>query len=261
MLRTRIITAVISIPLLIGLLYLGGVYWQCFVALLTGIALFEYFAMMRHKGLKPMVLPAYIIAGILLFREQLSSYLPGLFFGSLFLMIVILVFTYPRFRFEDAAFSFFGTFYIGFLFSYALAIAQLDKPFYYLLLVFILTWASDVGGYLFGKLWGKNKLSPQLSPGKTWEGAWGAVLLTIVLALLFNGLAKIENLNLFSTVLLGILASVTAQVGDLLESAMKRFFAVKDSGHIIPGHGGVLDRFDSFLLLLPVVYYFLVLLA
>jgi phosphatidate cytidylyltransferase len=124
-----------------------------------------------------------------------------------------------------------------------------------------MTWASDVGGYLFGKLWGKTKLSPQLSPGKTWEGAIGAVLLTVALAICFNSIVRMENFNFFYTVVFAMLASITAQVGDLLESAIKRYFEVKDSGHIIPGHGGVLDRFDSFMLLLPVVYYFLVLLA
>ncbi|MDD3364232.1 MAG: phosphatidate cytidylyltransferase [Syntrophomonas sp.] len=261
MLRTRIITAVVGIPLLIGVLYLGGVYWQGFMALLAGIALFEYFTMMRNKGFKPLVLPAYFITGILLFRGQLSSYLPGLFFIALFLMVLVLVTTYPRFCFDDIVFSFFGAFYVGYLFSYALAFAESERFFPYILFVFLMTWASDVGGYLFGKLWGKNKLSPKLSPGKTWEGAIGGVLTTVALALMFNGLLIIENVNMFYTVLLGVLASVTAQVGDLLESAMKRYFEVKDSGHIIPGHGGVLDRFDSFMLLLPVAYYFLVVLA
>ncbi|PKM77693.1 MAG: hypothetical protein CVU90_06345 [Firmicutes bacterium HGW-Firmicutes-15] len=260
MLRTRIITAVVGTPLLIGVLYLGGVYWQGFMALLAVIALFEYFTMMRNKGFKPLVLPAYLITGILLFRGQLSSYLPGLFFIGLFLMVLVLVTTYPRFCFDDIVFSFFGAFYIGYLFSYALAFES-ERVFPYMLLVFIMAWASDVGGYLFGKLWGKNKLSPQLSPGKTWEGAIGGVLATVALALIFNRLLLIGNISMFYTVLLGVLASVTAQVGDLLESAMKRYFDVKDSGHIIPGHGGVLDRFDSFMLLLPVVYYFLVVLA
>lgn len=261
MLRMRIITAIVGIPLLIGVLYLGGVYWQGFMALLAVIGLYEYFSMMRNKGLRPLVLPAYFITGVLLFRDQLSPYLPVLFFVGLFLMVLVLVISYPRYCVDDLVFSFFGAFYIGYLFSYALAFSGLGRVFHYILLVFILAWASDAGGYIFGKLWGKNKLTPQLSPGKTWEGAIGGVLLTVALALLFSSLVKIENLNFSYTVLLGVLASVTAQVGDLLESAIKRYFEVKDSGHIIPGHGGVLDRFDSFMLLLPVVYYFLVVLA
>ncbi len=261
MLKTRIITALVGTPLLIGVLYLGGVYWQGFMALLAVIALYEYCTMMRNKGFKPLVLPAYFITLILLFRGQLSSYLPGLIFMALFLMVLVLVTTYPRFCFDDIVFSFFGAFYIGYLLSYALVFNESEKVFSYIFLVFIMTWASDVGGYLFGKLWGKNKLSPQLSPGKTWEGAIGGVLVTVALVLLFNAWVKMENINLYYTVLLGVLASITAQLGDLLESAMKRYFEVKDSGHIIPGHGGVLDRFDSFMLLLPIVYYFLVVLA
>jgi phosphatidate cytidylyltransferase len=250
----------VGIPLLIGVLYLGGVYWQGLMSILTVTALYEYLTMMCNKGYRPLVLPAYFIAGILLFRMQLSSFLPVLFFIGLFLMVIFLVISYPRFSFNDVVLSFFGAFYIGFLFSYSMAFDEFGSAFPYILLVFMLTWGSDVGGYLFGMLWGKHKLT-QLSPGKTWEGALGGIVLTVALAILLNDLMEVFSWNIFYTVLLGMLASVTAQVGDLLESAMKRYFEVKDSGNIIPGHGGVLDRFDSFMLLLPVVYYFLVLLA
>ncbi len=259
MLGTRIITAIVGIPFIIGIMYLGGVYWQGFIALLGATALYEYFAMMASKGYRPLIVPSYIISGILLFREQIPHF-PEVFLAGLLLIVLVLVTNYSRFGFDDMIFSFFGAFYIGYLLSYALAFAGLDRFFVYILLVFILTWASDVGGYLFGKLWGQHKLAPQLSPGKTWEGAAGAILLTVVLALLVNMIIPI-NMSFYYLILMGVLASITAQVGDLLESAMKRYFAVKDSGHIIPGHGGVLDRFDSFLLLLPVLYYFLVVLA
>jgi len=261
MLKTRIITAVIGIPILLGVLYLGGIYWQSLIILLAGIALLEYFSMMQNKGFSPIVIPAYIILVVLLFRVQLSQSLSGLFFMGLFLMILALVIWYPRFSLNDMVFSFFGAFYIGYFLSFAQALTELGKAFPYILLVFVMTWASDVGGYLFGMLWGKNKLAPQLSPGKTWEGAVGGVVLSIILALIYSYLFKIQNLNLVYTILLGFSASVAAQVGDLLESSIKRYFGVKDSGRIIPGHGGVLDRFDSFMLVLPMVYYFLVVLV
>jgi phosphatidate cytidylyltransferase len=258
MLKTRIITAAIGIPILLGIAYMGGNYWAGFITLLTAVVLLEYFAMMRHQGFQPIILPAFLIAFILLFRAQLSQNLVGLLFTGLLLMILSMVLRYPRINHSDLALSLFAAFYTGFLFSYALALTEFGRSFHILLLIFILTWASDVGGYLFGRLWGKNKMVPQLSPGKTWEGAIGAVLLTIIAALLYKYLIKMEYLGVVYIIMLGLLASVAAQLGDLLESSIKRYFGVKDSSQIIPGHGGVMDRFDSFMLMLPVVYYFLV---
>ncbi len=258
MLRTRIITAVAGVPILLGILYLGGIYWNFLIALLAATALHEYFAMMRNKGYKPIVLPAYTIAAVLLFRIKLLTFLPGLFFASLLLMILVLIIKYPLYSYNELVLSFFGAFYCGYPFSYALVMNELSNSFHYILLVFILVWASDVGGYLFGRIWGKRKLAPLLSPGKTWAGAVGAVVLTIGLALVFEHQIGINNIGTAYVIMLGLCASVVAQMGDLLESAMKRYFEVKDSGNIIPGHGGVLDRFDSFMLVLPVAYYFLV---
>lgn len=258
MLKTRIITAVIGVPILLGGLYLGGNYWRGLVVLLAVTALLEYTAMMHRSGFKPIVIPAGLVTLVLLFRGELDQHLAGLFLAGWLLMVMFVVLNYPRFNFGDLALSFFGAFYSGYLFSYALAVPELEGAFLYVLLCFILTWASDIGGYLFGMQWGKHKLSPQLSPGKTWEGAMGAVFLTIIAAVSCKYMFSMEYLNLFYTILLGICASAAAQVGDLLESALKRYFGVKDSGHLIPGHGGVLDRFDSLMLVLPAVYYLLV---
>ena len=258
MLRTRIFTAVIGIPILLGLAYLGGIYWKLLILLLASLALYEYIAMMRKKGHNPITLPAYFIAAVLLLRIHLGSFQSEFFLVSILLMILILIFKYPSHSFNDLIMSFFGAFYCGYFFSYALALGELSRTFQCVLLVFLLSWASDVGGYLFGRLWGKHKLAPQLSPGKTWEGAIGAVVLTVVLSIIYYQMPGIENLGVVYAIILGILASAAAQLGDLFESAMKRYFGVKDSGNLIPGHGGVLDRFDSFMLVVPVVYYFLV---
>ena len=206
MLKTRIITALIGIPILLGGLYLGGNYWRVLVVLLAGTALMEYMAMMRRASFKPIVLPAFMITLLLLFRVQIDQYLAGLFLASWLLMIMFVVLDYPRFNFSDLALSFFGAFYSGYLFSYALAVPELEGAFLFVLLSFILTWASDIGGYLFGMRWGKHKLSPQLSPGKTREGAVGAVVLTIIAAVSFKYIFSMEYLNLYYTILLGICA-------------------------------------------------------
>lgn len=258
MFKTRVITALIGIPVLLGILYLGGYYWRAFVVVLAVMALLEYTAMMRRQGFKPLGIPTALMTVILLFRIQLDQYWIGLFLASWLLMILFMIFNYPRYNFGDMGLSFFGAFYCGFLLSYALVIPDLKGANLNLLLCLVLTWASDIGGYLFGIRWGRHKLAPQLSPGKTKEGAAGAVLLTIITAVGFKYISGMNYLSLFYTILLSICISVAAQTGDLLESALKRYFDLKDSGNIIPGHGGVLDRFDSLILVLPVAYYFLV---
>jgi len=257
MLRTRIITAVIGIPLLLGLLYIGGLAWTLLFALMAFLALYEYLQMMKTRGCKPPILSAYLLLYVLMFLEQLAIYWLPLLLATILFMVIEFVLVYPQRSLDDLALGFLGAFYIGFLLSFALALQQLDQPFIYITLVFILTWASDIGGYLFGRLWGKKKLTPQLSPNKTWAGAIGGVFLTLLLALAFVLYLDLPGLTIGEVLGLAWLGSLAAQFGDLFASAMKRYFGVKDSGHIIPGHGGVLDRFDSFMLVLPVVYYFL----
>lgn len=260
MLKTRLLTAAVGIPFLIGMAYLGGVYWQALVGLLAAVALLEFLAMMRSKGFHPNIVPAILLAAVILFRIQLAPYLPGLFLAGLLLMIIGLVLTYPQRNINDLALSLFGSIYSGFFFSYALALGSTDGAFYLLLLVFILTWASDVGGYFFGRMWGKHKLAPRLSPGKTTEGSAGAIVLTILAACLCQYLPGNDYPQVSVLLVMAVAVSIAAQLGDLLESSIKRFFAVKDSGRLLPGHGGVLDRFDSFMLVCPVIYYFLVVL-
>lgn len=257
MLRTRIITAVVGIPLFLGALYLGGLAWSIVFGLMGFLALYEYLNMMKIRGFTPFVITPYAMMFAFLFREALASYCLPLLFAIMLIMLMELVLMYPQRNLNDLAMGFFGAAYIGFLLSYALALQQELQPFVYIVLACVLTWSSDIGGYLFGRLWGKTKLTPLLSPNKTWAGAIGGVCLTIVLALASYFVLPFNQISLWHLAWLGLLGSLAAQFGDLFASAMKRFFDVKDSGKIIPGHGGVLDRFDSFMLVLPVLYYFL----
>ena len=131
------------------------------------------------------------------------------------------------------------------------------------LLVFVLLWINDSGAYIVGSLTGRHKLSPSISPNKTWEGFIGGCLLTVAGAVLlgnycddFFGLA---DLTLLTWIMIGVITCVFGTIGDLLESKIKRFYSVKDSGHWIPGHGGILDRIDSFLIAYPFVAMMLLL--
>ncbi|MBP1761020.1 MAG: phosphatidate cytidylyltransferase [Firmicutes bacterium] len=257
MLKTRIISAVIGIPVLLFILYQGGLAWTALFVLLAVIALYEYLDMMRKDGHKPQFIIAYGLLFVMLFREQAAQYFLPLLMAVIMLMVLECVLMYPKFSLEDIAINFLGTFYIGFLFSFAQQMLKIEQPFFAMLVVLLITWGSDIGGYLFGRLWGKNKMTPLLSPNKTWAGAAGGLILASVVAVAFGCFFPLDGLTVGQILFMAVLGSAAAQLGDLFESGMKRYFGVKDSGNIIPGHGGVLDRFDSFMLVLPVIYYFI----
>lgn len=129
------------------------------------------------------------------------------------------------------------------------------------LLVFALLWINDSGAYIVGSLTGRHKLCPSISPNKTWEGFLGGCLLTVIGALLLDlwcdSFFGMGHIPLWIWIAIGVLTCIFGTLGDLLESKIKRFYGAKDSGHWIPGHGGILDRIDSFLLAYPIVFFFL----
>ncbi|NLG33083.1 MAG: phosphatidate cytidylyltransferase [Syntrophomonadaceae bacterium] len=256
MLKTRIITSIIGIPIILTILYIGGLYWQIFFSVLAVIGLYEYFSMMKNKGHHPLVIEGYLLLllalGYYLYPDKVIFLLTGIVLLTVLEMIV----RYPKVTVQDVSLSFFGAFYIGFLFSFALLINTLAHSFPAIILAFILTWSSDIGGYFAGRLWGKRKLTILLSPNKTWEGALGGVFLSVVTVGLFFLIIDLDFINPAYVLLLGVFSSIVAQLGDLFISGFKRYFGVKDSGRIVPGHGGILDRFDSFMLVVPVIYLF-----
>ncbi|MBW7996740.1 MAG: hypothetical protein FVQ81_09290 [Candidatus Glassbacteria bacterium] len=152
----------------------------------------------------------------------------------------------------------FGIIYIGGLFSLQVPLRAAPGGVDWLLLAYLVTWTVDTGGYVVGRLVGRHKLWPRLSPGKTWEGALGGTLFALALSW---GVGS-EVMGLFGTataLAYGLAASIIAPLGDLVESVFKRDIGVKDSSSILPGHGGLLDRFDSFLLVLPLTLLFQIL--
>jgi phosphatidate cytidylyltransferase len=256
MLKVRIFSALIGIPLLLSILYLGGYFWQGFFVLLGIVGLFEYYRMMSIKGYSPQYIPGYLLLLSIMLQAIYTSYLIPAFLLIVVLLALSLICQYPRIDISDIALSFFGAFYLGLLLSFAFRIYYLDDRFWIIVLSLLLTWASDTGGYFAGRFWGHKPLAPELSPKKTREGAVGAVVLSVMVSFLFFSIIEFGSTNFAYVLLLGLSASIMAQIGDLMISSMKRYFGVKDSGKIIPGHGGVLDRFDSFLMVLPLVFYF-----
>lgn len=256
MLKTRILSAIVGIILILAIIYAGGLYWQGMVLLLALVGYYEYLRMLKQDNNLLLAVAGYSVMAIMLFAWHLGNWLYPALWAAIIILVCIKVFQYPRINIVDTALVFWGAFYLGFLFSYALQMADLKHSSLAILLTFLLTWASDIGGYFGGRFWGKHKLAPVLSPNKTWEGAIGCVILTVITIVVFFAIAEMELAFGAYVILLGVLASVMAQLGDLFISSIKRYFNVKDTGMIIPGHGGVLDRFDSFLLVVPLIYYY-----
>ncbi len=187
-----------------------------------------------------------------------DSYLSAVFVLVFFLALANFVAAFPRISVSGLGLTLFGAVYLGYFFGYAFLLRQLDHGFFFLLLAFLLAWASDIGAYLSGRLWGRHKLAANLSPNKTKEGALGGMVCSMAVAVIAFIVVPGLEPPLAQTAILGVLASIAGQTGDLVASAIKRQTGIKDFGNLLPGHGGVLDRFDSFLLIAPLVYYYLV---
>lgn len=143
--------------------------------------------------------------------------------------------------------------YIPMLLSTLYMLRNLENGFVLTLLVLLLTWGTDTGAFFAGKFLGRSKLAPAISPNKSWAGAWGGLITAVIIAVVFGILTEA---NVFLFAIWGAITSVLGQIGDLAESAFKRYAGVKDSGNLLPGHGGVLDRVDSLLFTAAISYIF-----
>ena len=179
---------------------------------------------------------------------------------SLTVIAVITLFKFSSELYIDSGKLIFTVIYVALPFSFALGLpkySSMENTFSLeVIFLFILIWSSDTFAYLVGKFFGKHKMAPKISPKKTWEGYIGGVVLTLVLSYFVEQYQPQLRGN---WMVVGFLIAAFAPLGDLVESQLKRNFGVKDSGNIIPGHGGVLDRLDSFLICVPVVYLYFIL--
>ncbi len=177
----------------------------------------------------------------------------------IFALMVSMVFFHSNSTFSDAALSFLGTSYISIFFLHIIFIRQSELGILNIWLIFISAWATDTFAYFAGRTLGKHKLCPKVSPKKTVEGAIGGTLGCVICICVYAylcGKCKGMSVDYVSAFIFAVLTAVFSQLGDLAASCIKREYGVKDYGNLIPGHGGILDRFDSALLISPVVYYF-----
>ena len=179
---------------------------------------------------------------------------------SLILIAVVTLFKYTSELYFDSGKLIFTVIYVALPFGFALGLPKYSSYEHRFTLevffLFVLIWSSDTFAFLSGKFFGKHKMAPKISPKKTWEGFAGGVILTLILSFFIE---KFHQDLRGNWMVVGFLVAVFAPIGDLVESQLKRSFGVKDSGNIIPGHGGILDRLDSFIICAPVVYLYFIL--
>ncbi len=266
MLLPRILTAIIGIPVVLAAIHLGGLVYMAFTACVICLCLYEYGLVLR-AGKKPVHLFSLVFFGLFLAAVAIlgRGTLPALelpdnlypFAVSVVLLGVLFVEVLtPRRSWDRTANTFIGVFLIPWSLAHLINIRDIAQYGEYLTLFMIITvWICDTGAYFTGRLLGRHKLNKEVSPKKTWEGAVGGTLLAVGGALLMRHLFLPTFLSVHAAVWLGLLVAVVGQVSDLSESLIKRSTGVKDSSHLLPGHGGFLDRFDSYLLLAPIFYY------
>jgi phosphatidate cytidylyltransferase len=254
----RLLTAAVLIPLFLLVVLYGSVFqfWLllCAVILLT---LYEFYRLLEIKGIACFTwlgLGLGLILNIAFLTDN-----PDLLIalGSLSILACLIYALGARVQQSQVlpamAGTLLGLFYIAWLLNYLLYLRKLPHGRELVILLLFLIWACDSAAYYAGRLWGKHKLAPRISPAKTIEGAIGGLVLS--LAVILAARAWFPDLNFIEALLLGLGVGIIAQVGDLCESRIKRWAEVKDSGSLFPGHGGMLDRVDSLILAVPFFYY------
>lgn len=253
----RIISAVVAAAIVLPIIILGGMPFKVLIYLMASIALFE---LIRMKKMKVMSLPSmvsFIALWLLMYPSfQIQTHFSKMEILLLFVLIILTstVLSKNKFTFENAGFLLLSVIYLGFGFFYFIEIREYGLIYIFLPLFVI--WATDSGAYFIGRAIGKRKLWPEISPNKTIEGAVGGILCAMVVALGFKSFITID-VSLFEIMIISFLLAIFGQIGDLVESAFKRYYNVKDSGNIMPGHGGVLDRLDSLIFVFPILHLLL----
>ncbi len=263
----RVATGFVGIPIVLYAAYLGGVQWLALVSIVVGLGLFEFYRMMRAKGLRPYRFIGVSCGIILVWSRSALSTIDA---NLLFAVVLLAVMCIELFRRETQyavyhiATTLLGLVYVGWLGAHLVQLRELGpilgaprpyaEGFDYVVFALVVTWGTDTAAYLVGSRWGRHKLAPRISPRKSIEGAVAGLVGGTLCGLIVTILPH-HALTVVQAAWVGAVASIAGQFGDLVESLIKRDTHIKDSSRTLPGHGGMLDRLDSVLFAVPVVYY------
>ena len=268
---TRVNTALLGLPILFIIIWVGDPLFSIVVVAIAAMGAWEFCQIAQHTGKKPMTRFAIIWASIFVVVSYIlttnSSGVDPIVFMTLNALTAIsgitisglyVIIYHPHgTKLSNWITTISASIYTGGLISYSVLILNLDHGREWICVLILAVFANDTLAFLTGRYLGKTPLAPNTSPGKTVEGAVGGIFGALLTSLATITIFDLET-HLLGVIVLGILIGITAQGGDLLESKIKRHFDVKDSGWIIPGHGGVLDRLDSIVFNLVLVYYFII---
>ena len=261
--KTRAITALFFAAAMLASFFLGAAVFELFYLALSLACLLEFYRLVRSESLQPHVLPGMLM-GLMFYAFSsttvqlgLGSAYPALLFLPLLWMYLRELYRKSTNPFQNLAYSLLGPIYavLPFSFFYALAFRTGAYNYQLPLGLLLLIWANDTGAYMTGVKFGKNRLFERHSPKKSWEGFIGGLLFGLISAWILS--LYFTQMELTDWLLISLITSVLGTYGDLTESMLKRSLNAKDSGGLLPGHGGLLDRFDSLFFAAPAVYIFL----
>ena len=265
MLLPRILTALVGLPLVIAAVHFGGIFYMAFIAAIIILCVYEYGLMLLTSG-KPVsrvsltifsvIMTLAAVLGRLPSMEEYPSNLNSFFIALTVVGIFLVEILTPKRSLERVANTFLGVFLIPWTLAHLINIRMTD-PYgeFFTYIIFFTVWATDIAAYFVGTALGKHRLNEEVSPKKSWEGAIAGAIVGVLTALLCWNLFFPWYITWVTAAALGLLITFLGQLSDLAESLIKRSAGVKDSSSILPGHGGILDRFDSYLLIAPVLYY------
>ena len=256
MFRTRLASGIVLMAVTITLMVYGGypLFW-----VITAISLIGLYELYKAVGMERTVpaLAGYIssiVTDLLLLKNEYEYLVMWIIF-TLMVFMACYVVSYPRFNSEQITMLFFGIIYVTIMLSFVFKVRFVQDGHLLVWFIYIGAWGSDTCAYCVGKLIGKHKMPSKLSPNKTIEGCLGGVAGAALIGFIF-AVVFYDNKDIWWQLpLIGAVSSVISQIGDLAASAIKRNHDIKDYGNLIPGHGGILDRFDSIIFTAPVVYY------
>lgn len=264
MFKTRLLSGIVLVILAIALIVTGKEVLLFSTLLISCIGMFELYRVFKIER-SLMAILGYLSA-IIFYCNLKWVFIPDilmLFMAFMILLMFVYVFSYPKFDAKQLMVSFFGLFYVAIMLSYVYQIRMLHNGLYLAFLIFLCSWGCDTCAYCVGKLCnmtiGTHKMAPILSPKKSIEGAVGGVVGSALLTAIYGCVFKTQmNMDTNEIIILALIAAVSgliSMIGDLTASAIKRNHDVKDYGNLIPGHGGILDRFDSMIITAPIIYY------
>lgn len=262
--RQRVITAAIALVVFIPIIWFGGFAIEITAAALAVVGVYELFkmkglAMLSFEGILSAIGAIFLVLPIrqwfFFLPEQTTNFI--LFYLIVMILLGTSVISKNTYTIDEAGFPVIVSLYVGVGFQNF--VNARSAGFSILIYALFVVWATDIGAYFIGKKYGKRKLMPDVSPNKTIEGSLGGILSAVVVALLYLTLIPHKEPFAYSVPILLVMTvvfSIVGQFGDLVESSIKRHYGVKDSGNLLPGHGGILDRFDSLLFVFPIMHLF-----